>query len=222
MNFKVTITRKKIKNIIIKINSNGEVLVSAPKRVPQKYIEQLIMQKEKWIIEKINSISQYYSNRRPISYVNGDEIFYLGKKYILEIIPAEKNFVEQDEEKIYIYCKKSESADEKKKVLEKWFREKISSILEKITVETGEKVGYLPKEIKVRSMKSRWGSCNTTRKIITYNLHLIEKPLSAIEYVVLHELSHLPYPHHQKEFWNFVEKYMPDWKLRKKILNNKA
>lgn len=222
MDFKVTVTRKKIKNIIIKINLNGEVLVSAPKRVPQKYIEQLIMQKEKWIIEKINSISQYYSNRRPISYVNGDEIFYLGKKYILEIIPAEKNFVEQDEEKIYIYCKKSESADEKKKVLEKWFREKISSILEKITVETGEKVGYLPKEIKVRSMKSRWGSCNTTRKIITYNLHLIEKPLSAIEYVVLHELSHLPYPHHQKEFWNFVEKYMPDWKLRKKILNNKA
>ena len=207
MDFKVTVTRKKIKNIIIKINSNGEVLVSAPKRVPQKYIEQLIMQKEKWIIEKINSISQYYSNRRPISYVNGDEIFYLGK---------------QDEEKIYIYCKKSESADEKKKVLEKWFREKISSILEKLTVETGEKVGYLPKEIKVRSMKSRWGSCNTTRKIITYNLHLIEKPLSAIEYVVLHELSHLPYPHHQKEFWNFVEKYMPDWKLRKKILNNKA
>lgn len=79
MDFKVTVTRKKIKNIIIKINSNGEVLVSAPKRVPQKYIEQLIMQKEKWIIEKINSISQYYSNRRPISYVNGDEIFYLGK-----------------------------------------------------------------------------------------------------------------------------------------------
>ena len=222
MDFKVTVTRKKIKNIIIKINSNGEVLVSAPKRVPQKYIEQLIMQKEKWIIEKINSISQYYSNRRPISYVNGDEIFYLGKKYILEIIPADKNFIEQHEEKIYIYCKKSESADEKKKVLEKWFREKISSILEKLTVETGEKVGYLPKEIKVRSMKSRWGSCNTTRKIITYNLHLIEKPLSAIEYVVLHELSHLPYPHHQKEFWNFVEKYMPDWKLRKKILNNKA
>ena len=71
-----------------------------------------------------------------------------GKKYILEIIPAEKNFVEQDEEKIYIYCKKSESADEKKKVLEKWFREKISFILEKLTVETGEKVGYLPKEIK--------------------------------------------------------------------------
>ena len=110
----------------------------------------------------------------------------------------------------------------KKKILEKWFREKITIILEKLTVEIGEKIGFLPKEIKIRSMKSRWGSCNTTRKIITYNLHLIEKPITAIEYVVLHELSHLPYPHHQKEFWNFVEKYMPDWKLRKKILNNKA
>ena len=105
MNFKVTVTRKKIKNIIIKINSNGEVLVSAPKRVPQKYIEQLIVQKEKWIIEKINSITEYYSNRKSISYLNGDEIFYLGKKYILEILPSEKNFIEQDEEKIYIYCK---------------------------------------------------------------------------------------------------------------------
>lgn len=200
MNFKVTVTRKKIKNIIIKINSNGEVLVSAPKRVPQKYIEQLIVQKEKWIIEKINSITEYYSNRKSISYLNGDEIFYLGKKYILEILPSEKNFIEQDEEKIYIYCKKTDSPDEKKKILEKWFREKITIILEKLTVEIGEKIGFLPKEIKIRSMKSRWGSCNTTRKIITYNLHLIEKPITAIEYVVLHELSHLPYPHHQKEF----------------------
>ncbi|WP_308009717.1 SprT family zinc-dependent metalloprotease [uncultured Fusobacterium sp.] len=207
---------------MIKINSNGEVVISAPKRVPQKYIEQLIIQKEKWIIEKINSINEYYSNRRPISYANGDKIFYLGKKYILEVIPSEKNFIEQDEEKIYIYCKKTESADEKKKILEKWFREKISIILENLTIDIGKKVGFLPEEIKIRSMKSRWGSCNTTRKIITYNLHLVEKPISAIEYVVLHELSHIPYPHHQKEFWNFVEKYMPDWKLRKKILNNKA
>ena len=154
MNFKVTVTRKKIKNIIIKINSNGEVLVSAPKRVPQKYIEQLIVQKEKWIIEKINSITEYYSNRKSISYLNGDEIFYLGKKYILEILPSEKNFIEQDEEKIYIYCKKTDSPDEKKKILEKWFREKITIILEKLTVEIGEKIGFLPKEIKIRSMKS--------------------------------------------------------------------
>ena len=124
MNFKVTVTRKKIKNIIIKINSNGEVVISAPKRVPQKYIEQLIMQKEKWIIEKINSINEYYSNRRPIFYANGDKIFYLGKKYILEVIPSEKNFIEQDEEKIYIYCKKTESADEKKKILENGLEKK--------------------------------------------------------------------------------------------------
>lgn len=82
-------------------------------------------------------------------------------------------------------------------------------------------IDYLPNEIRIRDMKSRWGSCISTRKIITYNLQLAFQPLPIIEYVVLHELAHIPYPNHQKEFWNFVEKFIPDWRERRKLLNKR-
>ncbi|MGL4687373.1 MAG: M48 metallopeptidase family protein, partial [Fusobacteriaceae bacterium] len=67
-------------------------------------------------------------------------------------------------------------------------------------------------------MKTRWGSCNTRKKYLNFNILLLASPLESIEYVVLHEIAHLKYPHHQKSFWNYISFYMPDWKDRKKKL----
>ena len=68
-------------------------------------------------------------------------------------------------------------------------------------------------------MKSRWGSCIPSRNKVIFNLNLIKTPMCCIEYVVLHELSHLKYQNHSKNFYNFISIFMPDWKERKKILN---
>ena len=74
------------------------------------------------------------------------------------------------------------------------------------------------KRIVIRNSKTRWGSCNHKKSYINLSLRLIEKPLSAVRYVVLHELTHLLYPHHQKSFYDFIEKIMPDYKKQEQIL----
>lgn len=74
------------------------------------------------------------------------------------------------------------------------------------------------KRIVIRNSKTRWGSCNHKKGYINLSLRLIEKPLSAVRYVVLHELTHLLYPHHQKSFYDFIEKIMPDYKKQEQIL----
>ena len=68
-------------------------------------------------------------------------------------------------------------------------------------------------------MKSRWGSCIPSNNKVIFNLKLIKTPICCIEYVVLHELSHFKYQDHSKNFYNFVTIFMPDWKARKKILD---
>ena len=73
--------------------------------------------------------------------------------------------------------------------------------------------------VRIRKMKTRWGSCNKTKKYINLNLNLIKKPKICIEYVVFHELAHLIYPNHSKDFYNYLSLYMSDWKEREKILN---
>ena len=74
------------------------------------------------------------------------------------------------------------------------------------------------KRIVIRNSKTRWGSCNHKKGYINLSLRLIEKPLSAVRYVVLHELTHMLYPHHQKSFYDFIEKIMPDYKKQEQIL----
>ena len=74
------------------------------------------------------------------------------------------------------------------------------------------------KRIVIRNSKTRWGSCNHKKGYINLSLRLIEKPLSAVRYVVLHELTHMLYPHHQKSFYDFIEKNMPDYKKQEQIL----
>lgn len=73
--------------------------------------------------------------------------------------------------------------------------------------------------LKVRKMNSRWGSCNVVKKIITLNSRLYFKEDYLIKYVVLHELSHLVYADHSKNFYAVLKSVMPDYKQAEKLLN---
>ena len=75
--------------------------------------------------------------------------------------------------------------------------------------------------VVVRKMTTRWGSCNSRKGYINLSLNLIEKAPELVEYVVLHELTHLIYPHHQKSFYGFIAALMPDFRSREKRLNKK-
>jgi len=69
-------------------------------------------------------------------------------------------------------------------------------------------------------MKSMWGNCNFVKRIITLNLYLCKVPIQCVDYVIMHELCHLTYHNHSKQFYDYVSKFMPDWKERKQLLKN--
>ena len=79
--------------------------------------------------------------------------------------------------------------------------------------------GIARPKLRVRTMKSCWGSCLVNKGIITLNRKLLMKPRECIEYVVVHELCHFVHTNHSKEFYKFMEQFMPDWKERKGRLN---
>ena len=105
--------------------------------------------------------------------------------------------------------------------MSKWLKQYQTMIFQEQLQETYKlfqkyKVPY--PALKIRCMKTRWGSCQPNDAIITLNSRLIETPKSCIEYVVLHEFAHFIHPNHSKQFWDFVTMLMPDWKERKKEL----
>ena len=85
-----------------------------------------------------------------------------------------------------------------------------------------KKYGVEKPTLRIRAMETRWGSCLIKKRIITLNKRLLEAPRNCIEYVVMHELCHLIHPNHSKNFYNFLTTLMPDWKERKKVLEQSA
>lgn len=83
-----------------------------------------------------------------------------------------------------------------------------------------KKRGVKYPKIKFRRMTSRWGSCNITKNILTFNTALMFAPLECIEYVVLHEFTHFLQVNHSYKFYEELEKICPDWKMLRLQLKN--
>ncbi len=79
------------------------------------------------------------------------------------------------------------------------------------------KTGLFYTHLSIKNMKTRWGSCNHNKAYVNLNLKLIQKSLRAIEYVILHEISHLKFPNHSKEFYTFIEHFMSDFRQEKEF-----
>ena len=105
----------------------------------------------------------------------------------------------------------------KSKIID-WYKEKALDILADRVSIYKEKIA-IPKKISIKTLTARWGSCNSKGELV-FNWKLILAPLPVIDYVVIHELSHLKELNHSKHFWMIVAQIMPDYKKHIKWLKN--
>lgn len=123
-----------------------------------------------------------------------------------------EKIIEQKSEWIQKIIEKENKKQEKKEL---YTKEEFKEIIEKNANELIQETGVRPNKITIKQIKYAWGSCSS-KKNITLNLELIKYSQQAIRYVILHELCHLKYMNHSKDFWDLVEKYMPNYKQIKK------
>lgn len=215
--------RKRIKNIILRVNNN-EIIISLPKREPIKTAREFIIKKYDWIRKAIERNNTYTEIAESKKIDEGENLYFLGKKYTIKLTSNNINRVELDEKYIYLNIKEKYINDKNyiKNVYEKWLKqEAIKLFVEKVNEYQNLMKKYrIPyPEIVVRKMKSRWGSCYPAKNKIVLNVSLIKVPIECTEYVVVHELAHFKHQNHSKAFYEFISQFMPDWKERRKILN---
>lgn len=162
-----TLYRSRIKNLYVYVK-DGEVIVKAPLRLANKYIEEFLNKKSKWIYEKL------------------------------------------EESKTKVKKEKEEKIEQKDVA-------RLQRIVKENIHKYSEILGKSPKKVRIRDLKYAWGSCSSNQNI-SINLKLATKDKRAIEYVVLHEMCHLIYMNHSKNFWDLIEKNMPKYKEYKKLL----
>lgn len=217
------LARKQVKNINIRVKDNGIINVSAGRRVPLSFVDDLVLQKAPFIVEALDKYARRAAmNPVPEKYVSGESIMFLGKRKTLSVVQTDMPGVTVSDDRIIIGVKDPKDQELRKKVLNKWLLEREKELYDELCRATYDILkipGLEYPVIKIRTMKSRWGSCHTTKGVITLNSSLIEKPVEAIQYVVLHEFAHFVHPDHSRQFYSYIETYMPDWKERKAKLN---
>ncbi len=219
---KVKIIKKKVKNITLRIKEDCQIVLTAPPTVSDEYIQVFLKEKENWIREKITIIQSRKKRNPEKKFISGEYMEYLGKNYILKVIKSRKNSVKIEGEYFCLYVNDTEDFKLKKMIAEKWFMEKTKSLFLQIIEKYEKIVKKQVTKLRLKKMKTRWGSCNHVKGYVNLNTELIKKRKECIEYVVFHELTHLIYPNHSNEFYNYIGSYMPDWEKRKNLLKNNS
>lgn len=202
-----TLVTKQVKNINMRISSKGEVVVSANPFVPMDKIDDFVSSKVSWIVKHQKSM------------IDDKHIILFGNSLKIRKTTGKYNHVSYDKDTLYVQCR--EQADPEKVIrqfLDKLCRDVFLDIAT-LTFRSLSDYHLEFPDVKIRDMKSRWGSCTPAKNSITLNRKLIHYPFEFIEYVVLHEFVHFIQPNHSKAFYNIIENYMPDYKTRMEMVN---
>ena len=219
-----TLERKNVKNLNLRVCPDGSVRVSASRRVPIREIEAFLAGHEAFICRARN---RFQERPQPTSlqYVTGETVSYLGRPLELQVVPADKDRVYIRDNRLILELRAPENAALRERLLNRFWDRECWTLFPEILRECYplfRELGVSYPTLRVRSMKSRWGSCLPAKGIITLSKQLLAAPRGCIEYVVVHEYCHFLHPNHGKGFYALLTDRMPDWKARKAVLNGEA
>lgn len=218
----VFIERKKVKNIRLKVYPDGVVKLSAPPYVSDEWIGDYLHNKVKWIEKTIAFFKNTEASKIETGIFSGVSTRILGRQIRIIINETKTRKIEREDNYIYIQSPAAGDKHALQKQLERWWRKHskcyfltvIDKLYPIISIHGIEKPA-----LRVRKMKTLWGSCSKKHGRINLNYYLYKAPPPCIEYVILHELTHFLYSKHNKDFYEFLTVHMPDWKERKRILD---
>ena len=200
----------------ITVHPDKTVLVKVPLGTDPGEVVRRVQKRAGWIKRQMLYFDQLEPRTPPRRYVGGESHPYLGRKYRLKIKKSGDRQVLLKNGYFHVQSP-DPSSDNVQKLLEEWYYRKAATCFQAIFHLCWEKFkkNDAPKpRLKIRKMKTRWGSMSTSGNL-TLNLELIKTPKQCIEYVIVHELCHLLHRNHGAEFYRLLERSLPDWTQRK-------
>lgn len=213
------------KTIGLYVHRDGSVQVRAPQRVPLAQIYLFLRERWDWLVLQRSRFLEEPAPA-PVVYVDGETFLHMGSPLCLRVHLASHNLAKRtgDELHVAITPERQAEPDGLSGVIELWQRREARRVfpLRLAFCHEAMKSLHLPfPELKIRKMRSRWGSC-TRSGVVTLNLELIRMPPECIDYVIIHELCHLVEFNHGSRFYELQTRFLPDWKARKQHLEELA
>ncbi len=215
----IFIDRKDIKNLHIGVYPpNGKIRVATPLKLDDEAVRLAVISRLAWIKkQRANFLNQ--PRQSPREMVSGESHYLFGKRYLLDVIyHNSKHQIIKKHSKLELHVKPNTTLQNRLFVLQEFYRSKLKIELEKLVDKWEKTIGITLEGYEVKKMRTKWGSCNIEKKKILLNLELVKLPIDCIEYIIVHEMAHLFERHHNENFQAIMDKFLPSWKEKKKLL----
>ncbi len=210
------VVRSNRKSVALAIDNEANLIVRAPLQMQDATIEAFVRKKKRWINEKQQQVAVFGEKHPPVVVETGESIMYLGSTYA--IIKDTVDTVQVSGNELFVPNEYGIAE------MTEWMKSEAMRVISERVSNYAGIMGATPGEIKLSDAKARWGSCSTKNNL-NFAWRLIMCPLSVIDYVVVHELSHITYKNHSPAFWARVKTVLPnyeddqDWlKVNKKLM----
>lgn len=221
------------KNLSIQIKPSRktrqiEIFVKSNVSTEQKLVLDFLREKKSWILKSVSQLKQRVEQAQQPNILAGEKFPFLGQMLQLRFVitPNKNIFFSVLDAYLNIHIPESQwnSLSEEQlatlwPVLQKFYkREAIQLIGERMQIWTAT-MQLHPKQVRFKNQTTRWGSCSS-KGVINLNWRLIAAPLEVIDYILIHELSHLKHMNHSSQFWELVGRYCDHVSSSEKWLKN--
>ena len=197
------IVRSKRKTLALTIDSEAQLIARAPMKLGEDVIKDFIRKKEKWIIDKQRQVMDYATKQSAFILEDGENVLYFGKSYAVLRRDTSEIAIEGN----FLIVPETMTLDG----FAAWMKEQGNDIIRERVDYYANLLGVKYSSIKMSEAKRRWGSCGTGNTL-NFAWRLVMCPQSVIDYVVVHELSHITYKDHSAKFWTRVATVIPSYK----------
>ena len=224
----VSVTRKRIKRVYLRVHPDGQVVVSAPPRVPLSQIERFVSEHVDWVRRNRARVLELGRERGTARH-DGGRIGRFGTPLLVRVapdLPPGRHAIARPTPagELLVLVPRDLPEGEARDAavgdaVTSWQRSEVLATAPDLLARHEAEMGVRHTRLTVRRMRTRWGSCNVRTGRITLNSDLASLPPQCLESVVVHELCHLLEPSHNARFHALMDRYCPDWRDARVIMN---
>ncbi len=218
---KALVVRKPIKNLHLSVLPPlGKVRVTAPLAMKDDAIRTLLATRLIWI-KKQQKKFEGQERQTKREYVSGESHYLWGKPYRLQVVYENKpsSVRIKGKDKLILYVRPKSNRAKRERVMMDWYRKELRNVARVLIERWQEVVGVQLDAWGIKRMKTRWGTCNQKAGRIWLNLELAKKTENCLDFIIVHEMTHLLEKKHNNRFKVYMDKFLPRWRQYKEELN---
>ena len=219
----VNVRFKKIKNMYLRVKApDGRVEISAPQQMGMRRIRAFTQSRLDWIKQRQARLKDQIQENKKY-FIDGERHQIWGQALPLQNVLSERKIsIERVGDILRLHAPGHADVEKKNTVLENWYRQQLREAAIPLFAKWEAKMGLKVDRFYVRRMKTLWGSCNVKKRSIRLNTELAKRNLESLEYLIVHEMTHLLEASHNKRFYALMDSFLPNWKVvRKKLKDNR-